>query len=69
MIKKLLLIFSFIALATIAFNGTTYAPQAGETIVISEELSNLNKLYKEGFITEEEFSKANNSLLDSASLR
>ena len=67
MIKKLLLIFSFIILATIAFNGTTYAIQTGEIIVITEELSKLNKLYKEGFITEEEFSKAKSILLDSAS--
>ena len=67
MIKKLLLTLSFIALATIAFSGTTYAAQAGETIVISEELSNLNKLYIEGVITEEEFSKAKSILLDSAS--
>ena len=67
MIKKLLLIFSFIALATIAFSGTTYAAQAGETIVISEELSKLNKLYIEGVITEEEFSKAKSILLDSDS--
>ena len=67
MIKKLLLIFSFIILATIAFNGTTYAAQTGEIIVITEEISKLNKLYKEGFITEEEFSKAKSILLDSAS--
>ena len=67
MIKKLLLIFSFIALATISFCGTTYAAQEGETIVISEELSNLNKLYIEGVITEEEFSKAKSILLDSDS--
>ena len=64
MIKKLLLIFSFIILATIAFNGTTYAAQAGETIVITEELSKLNKLYIEGVITEEEFSKAKSILLN-----
>ena len=64
MIKKLLLTLSFIVLATIAFNGATYAAQAGETIVISEELSKLNKLYKEGFITEEEFSKAKSILLN-----
>ena len=64
MIKKLLLIFSFIILATIAFNGTTYAIQTGEIIVITEELSKLNKLYKEGFITEEEFSKAKSILLN-----
>ena len=64
MIKKLLLIFSFIVLATIAFNGTTYAAQTGEIIVITEEISKLNKLYKEGFITEEEFSKAKSILLN-----
>jgi len=64
MIKKLLLTLSFIVLATIAFSGTTYAAQEGETIVISEELSNLNKLYIEGFITEEEFSKAKSILLN-----
>ena len=64
MIKKLLLTLSFIALATIALSGTTYAAQAGETIVISEELSNLNKLYIEGVITEEEFSKAKSILLN-----
>ena len=64
MIKKLLLIFSFIVLATIAFNGAMYAAQAGETIVITEELSNLNKLYIEGVITEEEFSKAKSILLN-----
>ena len=67
MIKKLLLTLSFIAVATIFFSVTTYAAQAGETIVISEELSNLNKLYIEGVITEEEFSKAKSILLDSAS--
>ena len=67
MIKKLLLTLSFIVLATIAFNGTTYAAQEGETIVITEELSKLNKLYKEGVITEEEFSKAKSILLDSDS--
>ena len=64
MIKKLLLTLSFIVLATIAFSGTTYAAQEGETIVISEELSKLNKLYIEGVITEEEFSKAKSILLD-----
>ena len=67
MIKKLLLTLSFIALATIAFSGTTFAAQEGKTIVISEELSNLNKLYIEGVITEEEFSKAKSILLDSDS--
>ena len=64
MIKKLLLILSFIVLATITFNETTYAAQEGETIVISEELTKLNKLYIEGFITEEEFSKAKSILLN-----
>ena len=64
MIKKLLLTFSFVVLATFAFSGTMYAAQAGETIVMSEELSNLNKLYIEGFITEEEFSKAKSILLN-----
>ena len=64
MIKKLLLIFSFIILATTTFNGTTYAIQTGEIIVITEELYKLNKLYKEGFITEEEFSKAKSILLN-----
>ena len=64
MIKKLLLTFSFITLVTIAFSGATYAAQAGETIVITEELSKLNNLYKEGVITEEEFSKAKSILLN-----
>ena len=67
MIKKLLLTFSFIVLTTITFNGTTYAAQEGETIVISEELTKLNNLYKEGAITEEEFSKAKSILLNSYS--
>ena len=67
MIKKLLLTLSFIALATIAFSGTTYAAQAGETIVITEELTKLINLYKEGVITEEEFSKAKSILLNSDS--
>ena len=64
MIKKLLLIFSFIILATITFSGTTYAAQEGEKIVITEELTKLNNLYKEGVITEEEFSKAKSILLN-----
>jgi len=64
MIKKLLLIFSFIALVIIAFSGITYAAQAGETVVVSEELIKLNNLYKEGVITEEEFSKAKSILLN-----
>ena len=67
MIKKLLLTLSFIVLATITFNGTTYAAQEGETIVVSEELFKLNKLYIEGVITEEEFSKAKSILLNSDS--
>ena len=64
MIKKLLLTLSFIVLATIAFSGTTYAAQEGETIVITEELTKLINLYKEGVITEEEFSKAKSILLN-----
>ena len=64
MIKKLLLIFSFIVLTTITFSGTTYAAQEGETIVITEELTKLINLYKEGVITEEEFSKAKSILLN-----
>ena len=71
MIKKLLLIFSFIILATIAFNGTTYMSQAGEKITVSEELANtlniLKNLYNEGVITEEEFSSAKSMLLDPVS--
>ena len=67
MFKKLLLTFSFIALITVAFSGTTYAVQEGEKIVISEELTKLNDLYKEGIITEEEFSKAKSILLNSDS--
>ena len=64
MIKKVLLIFSFLALVTINFTETTYAAQEGETLVISDELVKLNELYKEGIITEEEFSKAKSILLD-----
>ena len=64
MIKKLLLIFSFVALLSIAFSGTAYAAQEGEKKVISEELIKLNNLYKEGVITEEEFSKAKSILLN-----
>ena len=64
MIKKLLLIFSFVAFLSIAFSGTAYAAQEGEKIVISEELIKLNNLYKEGVITEEEFAKAKSILLN-----
>ena len=64
MIKKLLLTLSFIALVIIAFSGITYAAQAGETVVVSEELIKLNNLYKEVVITEEEFSKAKSLLLN-----
>ena len=67
MIKKLLLIFSFIVLTTFAFSGTTYAAEE-EKIVITEELANtlnvLKNLYNEGVITEEEFSSAKSMLLD-----
>ena len=64
MIKKILLIFSFITLITITFSGTTYA---ANTLAVGEELSKLNELYKEGVITEEEFKKAKSILLDSDS--
>ena len=70
MIKKLLLIFSFIVLTTFAFSGTTYAAEE-EKIVITEELANtlniLKNLYNEGVITEEEFSSAKSMLLDPVS--
>ena len=64
MIKKSLLVFSFVALVTIAFYDTAYAAQEEEKIVITEELTKLNNLYKEGVITEEEFSKAKSILLN-----
>ena len=71
MIKKLLLTFSFIALVTITYGGTTYMSQAGEKITVSEELANtlniLKNLYNEGVITEEEFSSAKSMLLDPVS--
>ena len=71
MIKKLLLTFSFVVLTTIAFSGTTYAAEEGETIVLTEELANtlniLKNLYNEGVITEEEFSSAKSMLLDPVS--
>ena len=70
MIKKLLLIFSFIVLTTFAFSGTTYAAEE-EKIVITEELANtlniLKNLYNEGVLTEEEFSSAKSMLLDPVS--
>ena len=70
MIKKLLLIFSFVVLITFAFSGTTYAAEE-EKIVITEELANtlniLKNLYNEGVITEEEFSSAKSMLLDPVS--
>ena len=65
MIRKLLLTLSFIVLITISFSGTTYAAQEDLTVV-SEELIKLNDLYKEGIITEEEFSKAKSILLNSS---
>ena len=68
MIKKLLLTFSFVVLTTIAFSGTTYAAEEGETIVLTEELANtlniLKNLYNEGVLTEEEFLSAKSMLLD-----
>ena len=68
MIKKLFLAFSFITLVTIAYSGTTYTAQAAETTTVSEELNKLNDLYKEGAITEEEFSKAKSILLSPESV-
>ena len=68
MIKKLLLIFSFIALVTFASSGITYAwhePVVEDEILsIPNELHKLDMLYKEGVITEEEFKKAKSILLD-----
>ena len=71
MFKKLLLTFSFIALITVAFGGTTYAAEEEKKITVSEELANtlniLNNLYKEGVITEDEYSSARTMLLDPVS--
>ena len=68
MIKKLLLIFSFIALVTFVSSGITYAWHEpvveNETLSIPNELHKLDMLYKEGVITEEEFKKAKSILLD-----
>ena len=68
MIKKLLLIFSFIALVTFASSGITYAwhePVVEDEILsIPNELHKLDMLYKEGVITEEEFIQAKSVLLD-----
>ena len=70
MFKKLLLTFSFIALITVAFSGTTYAAEE-KKITVSEELANtlniLNNLYKEGVITEDEYSSARTMLLEPVS--
>ena len=71
MIKKLLLTLSFIVILTISFSVTTYAAEEGEKLVVSEELANtlnvLNNLYKEGIITDDEFSSAKSMLLDPVS--
>ena len=68
MIKKLLLIFSFIALVTFVSSGITYAwhepAVENETLSIPNELHKLDMLYKEGVITEEEFKKAKSVLLE-----
>ena len=68
MIKKLLIIFSFIALVTFVSSGITYAWHTpvveNETLSIPNELHKLDMLYKEGVITEEEFKKAKSILLD-----
>ena len=63
-IKQLLLTLSFIALIAIAFSGTTHKAQAADTIAVAEELTKLNDLYKEGAITEAEYSKAKSILLN-----
>ena len=67
MIRKLLLTCSCIVLLTVSFNGNVYAAQEGELTVVSEELIKLNNLYKEGIITEEEFTKAKAILLNPTS--
>ena len=68
MIKKLLLIFSFIALVTFVSSGITYAWHEpvveNETLSIPNELHKLDMLYKEGVITEEEFIQAKSVLLE-----
>ena len=64
MIKKLVLTLTFLALTTIAFDGTTHAAEEGGTIAVSEELFMLKGLYEEGVISEEEFSKAKSLLLN-----
>ena len=64
MSKKLLLTLSVIALIAIAFSGTTHKAQAANTITVAEELTKLNDLYKEGAITEAEYSKAKSILLN-----
>ena len=51
-------------MVTTTFSGTTYAAQEGETIIITEEFTKLINLYKDGVITEEEFSKAKSILLN-----
>ena len=61
MIKKILLIFSFITLITITFSGTTYA---ANTLAVGEDLSKLNELYKSGALTKEEFKKAKSKILN-----
>ena len=64
MIKKLLLTLSFIVLTTITCIGTAHMAQAADTITVAEELTKLNELYKEGAITEAEYSKAKYILLN-----
>lgn len=67
MIKKLLLTFSIMMLLATTNGVTVYAAEE-EKMVVSEELANtlnvLNNLYKEGIITDDEFSSAKSMLLD-----
>ena len=67
MIKRLLLAFSVMMLLLTTFGVKVYAAEE-EKIVVSDELANtlniLNNLYKEGIITDEEFSSAKSMLLD-----
>ena len=71
MIKKLLLTFSFIVLLTATFTEKTYSSEEAGKLVVTEDLANtlniLNNLYKEGIITDEEFSSAKSMLLDPVS--
>ena len=68
MIKRLLLTFSIIMLLVATIGVKVYAAEEEKKMVVSEELANtlniLNNLYKEGIITDEEFSSAKSMLLE-----